>query len=161
MTTSPLLQVSLGNRRATKLLARALARHLSAGDLVILNGQLGAGKTFLVRALCRALALPESQAVMSPTFPLIRELPTTPPLVHADLYRLNTLNEAYDLGFEEYRDNGHVLLVEWGDRFAEALGPDALHLTITLDPRRAQLVSSGSRSEQLRLAVQADMKDPT
>lgn len=143
----------LPNRKATKRLARALALHLLPGDLIVLNGELGAGKTFLVRALCRALKLPERIAVVSPTFPLVRELPTDPPIVHADLYRLNDLEQAYELGLEEQREEGAILLVEWGDRFAAALGPDALSVTVQVDPRTVRLSANGSRSEQLLRAV--------
>lgn len=161
MTTRVPQQLPLPNRRATKILAQALARHLQGGDVVILNGELGAGKTFLVRALCRALMLPESIAVTSPTFPLIRELPTHPPIVHADLYRLETLEEAYDLGFEEFREQGCVLLVEWGDRFALSLGRDTLRLTIDVDPRQAQLAAEGPRSLQLMNLVGDTFRERT
>ncbi len=79
----------LPTRKATKRLGQALARALAPGDVVVLSGALGAGKTFLVRALCRALGLDESVRVVSPTFTLIRELPTVPAIAHADLYRLS------------------------------------------------------------------------
>src|SRR6185436_16158639 len=78
--------VALPTRRATRQLGRALARALQPGDAVILSGALGAGKTFLVRAVCRALGLGAGVRVVSPTFTLIRELDTVPRLAHADLY---------------------------------------------------------------------------
>lgn len=143
----------LPTRRSTQQLARALARALQPGDAVILNGALGAGKTFLVRALCRALGLPPSVRVVSPTFTLVRELPTTPPIAHADLYRLTGPDDARDLGLLELRQRGMVLLVEWGERYAEALGPDRLTLEISLGPRRASLHAAGARSEALRAAL--------
>ena len=147
------LWLELPNRRATKHLARALAASLTPGDAVILSGALGAGKTFLVRAVCRALGLTESVRVVSPTFTLVRELPTVPPVAHADLYRLTTPMDARELGLVELRDAGWVLLVEWGEAYAEALGPDRLALRIELGPRRAALAASGPRSEALRDAV--------
>jgi tRNA threonylcarbamoyladenosine biosynthesis protein TsaE len=151
--------LALPTRRATRRLGRALAQALAPGDAVILCGPLGAGKTFLVRGLCRALGLPEHEPVQSPTFTLVRELATKPKVVHADLYRLGSLEEAEQLGLLEQRDAGAVLIAEWAERFPEALGPDCLTLRIELGPRRAALSASGPRSgELLARAVQAALQ---
>jgi tRNA threonylcarbamoyladenosine biosynthesis protein TsaE len=149
--------LELPTRRATRQLARALARALQPGDAVILSGALGAGKTFLVRALCRALGLGPGVRVVSPTFTLIRELETVPRVAHADLYRLTRPDEAHELGLAELRERGMVLLVEWGEPHAEALGPDRLTLSIELTPRRARLRADGPRSEALRQSVIASL----
>jgi tRNA threonylcarbamoyladenosine biosynthesis protein TsaE len=146
-------RIELPTRRATQRLARALAAALRPGDAVILSGALGAGKTFFVRALCRALGLDEGVRVVSPTFTLVRELPTVPPVAHAALSRLTSPEDAHELGLAELRESGRVLLVEWGEAHAEALGPDHLLLAIELGPRRARLVASGARSEALRADV--------
>ena len=143
----------LATRRDTRRLARALAGALLPGDAVVLSGSLGAGKTFLVRAVCRALGLQSSVRVVSPTFTLIRELETQPPIAHADLYRLVDPEQTRELGLLELRDRGRVLLVEWGEQHAEALGPDRLTLHILLGPRRVSLHADGPRSELLRRAV--------
>lgn len=150
--------LDLPTRRATKRLARALASAIAPGDAVILTGALGAGKTFLVRALCRALGLDGNVRVVSPTFTLIRELPTVPPIAHADLYRLTSTGEANQLGLLELRDRGHILIVEWGERHVEAIGPDSLVLSISLAPRRAALTASGARSSVLRDQVTASFE---
>jgi tRNA threonylcarbamoyl adenosine modification protein YjeE len=147
----------LPSRRDTKRLARALAGALAPGDVVVLTGSLGAGKTFLVRALCRALGLAESVRVVSPTFTLVRELDTKPPIAHADLYRLADPEQTRELGLRELRDRGRVLLVEWGEQHAEALGPDRLSLRIELQPRRVLLRADGPRSEALRQAILASL----
>lgn len=139
----------LPTRRATKRLARNCARHLVAGDLLILSGNLGAGKTFWVRALCRALGLPERIAVTSPTFNLMNEITTEPPILHVDLFRLTSEREVADLGLREYRDLGHVVVVEWGEPYVEVLGGDALVMSLSLGPRRATLSSTGPRSRTL------------
>lgn len=145
--------IELPTRRATRRLGRALAQSLQPGDALILSGALGAGKTFLVRAICRGLGLDAGVRVVSPTFTLIRELETVPRVAHADLYRLASPDEAHELGLAELRERGMVLLVEWGEPHAEAMGPDRLTLAIELGPRRVRLVSDGPRSEALERAV--------
>lgn len=141
----------LPNRRATKLLARALAAQLTPGDLYVLSGPLGAGKTFLVRAVCRALGLDRAVRVVSPTFTLMHEYETVPPLVHADLYRLGTpedgpVDDSTLLALSEQRTEGRVLFVEWGAPFVDALGGDAVTITLDVSPRSARLASTGAGS---------------
>jgi len=153
MSDTAALWLELPTRRATRQLGRALARALQPGDAIILSGALGAGKTFLVRALCRALGLDVGVRVVSPTFTLIRELGTVPRVAHADLYRLTRAEDAYELGLVELREQGMVLLVEWGEAHAEALGPDRLTVAIELTPRRARLGADGPRSEALRQSI--------
>ncbi len=148
MTTSD-LQFELPTRRATQKLAQLVAPTLKPSDLLILSGPLGSGKTFFARALCRALGLPESQRVPSPTFTLVHEHETTPPLSHADLYRLQGPEQVRQLGLDSQRDDGRILLVEWGEPYVELLGGDALVLSLSLDPRRAAFSATGRRSSAI------------
>ncbi len=148
MTASE-LNFQLPTRRATQKLAQLLAPCLKPSDLLILTGPLGSGKTFFARALCRALGLPASQRVPSPTFTLVHEHDTKPPLSHADLYRLNGPEQVRQLGLDSQRDDGRVLLVEWGEPYIELLGGDALCLTLALDPRRAVFSATGRRSSAI------------
>jgi tRNA threonylcarbamoyladenosine biosynthesis protein TsaE len=135
--------VALPTRRATVRLARALAALVEPGDLVILTGDLGAGKTFFTRALARALGVPEGARVTSPTFTLVHELEARLPLVHADLYRLGDAGELAPLGLRERRAEGALLVVEWGEPYADALGGDAL--VVALAARGAASVGRDAR----------------
>jgi tRNA threonylcarbamoyl adenosine modification protein YjeE len=158
--------VELPNRRATIRLARALATHLRAGDLVVLDGGLGAGKTFLVRAMLRALGVGEAVPVPSPTFTLMneygRDVGARVPVVHADLYRLlgpMAEDSIADLGLRERRGDGWAVVVEWGGEHLGALGADAAHVELrvrgpmTVTPRSATLEGMGPRGEALARAV--------
>ena len=111
MTTSAEV-VSTGPAQ-TEAAAARLAAHLAPGDLLLVVGPLGAGKTTFVRGLHRGLAC--AGEVMSPTFQLVRIYPGRLQLAHADLYRLETTAQLAELGLDELLDQG-VLVVEWGDR---------------------------------------------
>ena len=115
------LAIALPTRRATVRLARAVAAALGPGDLLILGGDLGAGKTFFTRALCRALGLSPRTRVTSPTFTLVHEHETRLPVAHADLYRLRDPDELGELGLRERRGEGAVVVVEWGAPYEAAL----------------------------------------
>jgi tRNA threonylcarbamoyladenosine biosynthesis protein TsaE len=142
-------RIELPTRRDTKQLARCLAPALRPGDLVVLCGPLGSGKTFLVRALLRLLGVPEQVSVTSPTFTLVHEYEASLPLVHADLYRLKTAREVRQLGLDAMRDEGRTVLVEWGEPFIDVLGGDALLVTLSVEPRRAELESTGEAGARL------------
>ncbi len=143
------LIVDLPSRRSTTRLARSIAPRLAAGDLLILSGELGSGKTFFTRALCRSLGLPARIRVTSPTFALVHEHATVPPLLHADLYRLERAEDVRDLGLDCRREDGFLVIVEWGGAFLTPLGGDALELSFTTNPRRVELSASGIRSSAL------------
>ncbi|HTQ48886.1 MAG TPA: tRNA (adenosine(37)-N6)-threonylcarbamoyltransferase complex ATPase subunit type 1 TsaE [Polyangiaceae bacterium] len=139
---------ALRSRRDTTRLGATIARALEPGDLVVLAGDLGAGKTFLARAIARALGVPG--AVTSPTFTLVQEYETKrAPLLHVDLYRLRESKtpleqEIARLGLRERRAEGAILLVEWGEDAIDALGGDpslVVHLTITGDTTRSATLS--------------------
>jgi tRNA threonylcarbamoyladenosine biosynthesis protein TsaE len=139
---------TLQSRRDTRRLGSGVARVLSPGDLVIVSGELGAGKTFLVRAIARALGVDDP--VTSPTFMLMHEYRTNlAPLIHADLYRLlgSTFRfeaELAALGLRERRDEGAVVIVEWGEDAVSALGGApalCVSLAITGEQQRAATLS--------------------
>jgi tRNA threonylcarbamoyladenosine biosynthesis protein TsaE len=118
----------LRTRRDTRKLGAAIAGALRAGDLVILTGGLGAGKTFLVQAVVQAAGA--TSRVTSPTFTLVQEHRTERgTIVHADLYRLrgdsgSLASEVARLGLRERRGEGAIVLVEWGEDALDALGDE-------------------------------------
>ena len=102
---------------ATRAVGASLSKRLSVGDVVLLDGPLGAGKTTLVRGLVEALGF--DHAVRSPTFNLIQTFETVPPVMHADLYRVASYQ---GIGMEEYLES-HVCLIEWPDRAVGLIDP--------------------------------------
>ncbi|MGO2942502.1 MAG: tRNA (adenosine(37)-N6)-threonylcarbamoyltransferase complex ATPase subunit type 1 TsaE [Brevibacterium aurantiacum] len=111
--------------------AEALAGHLRAGDLLILSGNLGAGKTTFTQSLGRALGV--TGRITSPTFVIVREHPSSgdgPALVHVDAYRLSDAEELGDLDLDSELEES-ITVVEWGAGLAEQLSSDYLGVTIT------------------------------
>ncbi|MBI2389474.1 MAG: tRNA (adenosine(37)-N6)-threonylcarbamoyltransferase complex ATPase subunit type 1 TsaE [Deltaproteobacteria bacterium] len=160
------MDVALPTRRATIRLAHAIARALAPGDLIVLGGGLGAGKTFLVRAMLRALGVPDEIPVPSPTFTLMNEYGAEcrarVPVLHADLYRLlgasdeDLEHEIAELGIRARRGEGWAAIVEWGDDAFDALGGDGVRITISMErrgPRVAHLAGSGPRGVVLASAI--------
>lgn len=144
------LERSLPDKAATSRLAGELAPLLRGGDLLLLDGPLGAGKTFFTRALARALGLPADERVTSPTFTLVHQYATEPKLVHADLYRLTDDERGvFELGLLPERDDGGLLVVEWGLPFEQLLGGDALLLKLERQPRKAVVSATGPRSREV------------
>jgi tRNA threonylcarbamoyl adenosine modification protein YjeE len=102
----------------TEAAGEEFGKRLRKGDLLLLKGELGAGKTTFVRGLARGCG--SSALVASPTFQLVRIYPGRLQLAHVDLYRLESAGEVRDLGLEELLDQGAVV-VEWGDRLEATL----------------------------------------
>jgi tRNA threonylcarbamoyladenosine biosynthesis protein TsaE len=111
----------------TRALAFELAALSRSGDLLLLAGDLGAGKTAFAQGFGRALGIVEP--ITSPTFTLVRTYDEGRfPMIHVDVYRLDHLQELVDLGITELLDGDGVTLIEWGDAVAAALPPDFLEL---------------------------------
>jgi len=149
----PLDRIELGLRslRDTARLGRTLGATLQAGDLLLLEGGLGAGKTTLVQFIARALGVPRSVPVTSPTFEIVHEFSGHAPIIHADLYRLDPSESLEELGLLARLDDA-VVLVEWGARFTRELGDMGVLLEIALSAgsaRKCVLTARDPRGSRL------------
>lgn len=125
--------MSLTGSGETEAVGAALAACVRIGDVIALFGDLGAGKTTLARGLIRGLGF--DGEVPSPTFPIVIAYDPPDvilPFTHADLYRIDDPQDAGELGLDDARDHG-VLLIEWPERLGADLWPDALQLRIDRD----------------------------
>ncbi len=134
--------IRLADAEATVAFGRRLAARVRAGDVVTLAGPLGAGKTSIARGLLAALGL--AGEAPSPSFAIVQ--PYAPPevalpVLHVDLYRLDDPGEVEELGLEDERGDG-VLLVEWPGRAGAGVWPDALALTLTIAPDGARCLTA-------------------
>lgn len=145
----------------TQQLAEALAAVARPGDVVVLAGDLGAGKTAFVQGFGRGLGV--SDRITSPTFTLVHVYDGGRlPVHHLDVYRLEQISEALDLGLAEMLDEGGVVLVEWGDAITPVLPHDRLEVRLTFgdgdDDRQLALTLVGrtwaARAEQIEAALQ-------
>ena len=134
MGTTTSRELVTGSPEETEAAAARLARHVGRGDLLLLRGEMGAGKTTFVRGLARGMGV--AGDVMSPTFHLVRVYGGPVPLAHVDVYRLDAGADLEDLGLDELLDEGAVV-VEWGDRLAA--GPARRVAIEVLDERRRRL----------------------
>ena len=146
----------LRSEAETTALAAALAEALAPGDLVALEGDLGAGKTTFARGAIRALGVPEGIAVTSPTFALLHEYEGRIAVAHTDFYRLGGEAELEELGLDELLDRGAVLFVEWGRKFGWVGDRATLWVDLQIvsdDARRVRLTANGPRAEALLAAL--------
>ena len=142
--------MQLRGEAATERFGAALSTVLELGDVVGLEGRLGAGKTRLAGAIIAGLGWPPDQPVTSPTFALVQHYEARVPVVHADLYRIDDTDQVWALGLHESQPSS-ITIVEWGKKHAAALDA-ALWVTlgITDDTTRSvTLEPSGPRGEAI------------
>lgn len=137
--------IQIPNEAALPQAAREFAALMGDNTVFAFYGDMGAGKTTFINALCQALGV-DAEETASPTFALINEYrsDTTAELIyHFDFYRIESLEEALELGIEDYFDSGAICLIEWPERIAAALPDDTVTVQIKVndDDSRTMLIS--------------------
>ena len=119
----------------TMALAERLGQQASSGDIICLNGELGAGKTVFTKGFAKGLGVTDN--VVSPTFTIVQEYYSGRlPMYHFDVYRIDDPDEMYEIGYEEYFFGDGVTLIEWSGLIAELIPPEAASVLIEKDPER-------------------------
>lgn len=146
---------------ATEELGMAIGQELQGGEVITLIGELGAGKTCCVRGLAKGLGLSTNE-VTSPTFTIIQEYESQPPIVHVDLYRLESSVEIDEIGLSSYFDTQHVVIIEWADRIPATRVPkDRLSLQLTHGGRHSRhvtLQAFGPKSQVILTALMSQYR---
>jgi tRNA threonylcarbamoyladenosine biosynthesis protein TsaE len=146
----------------TRGLGQKIGKLLDQPLNIALIGDLGGGKTVFVQGLAKGLDVPADYYITSPTFTLINEYPGRLPLIHADLYRLETVDDLADIGLEELLYNQSILAVEWADRMADTLTDDYLSInfeTIDDHSRRISLIAYGQHGINLLKALEMGVQN--
>ena len=132
-------------------LGKRLAADLHPPQWVLLIGELGAGKTTLAKGLIAGLGVASMEDVLSPTFSLIHEYEGPPKVYHIDLYRLDRVPELETLGLDDLWDEAAIVLIEWGEKFAEQLPHQ---------PMEIHLRDVGEEEREIRVSRKDAKKDP-
>jgi len=142
----------LADAKATVRLGEDIARLCRPGDFILLAGELGGGKTTLVRGLARGLGVPDDVPVTSPTFGIVHEYSGRVELFHFDLYRISGEDELYEIGFDDYAAAGGVIVIEWPERLGSMKPAEFLMVTFAYSrdftAREATLTARGEAWRQ-------------
>lgn len=112
-------QKIVGNEEETSAVAAEFSQQLKTGDVVCLNGNLGSGKTFFVKSVCKEFLI---DTTSSPSFAIVNEYKGKQKITHIDFYRLKRVGELHDIGFEEYlSEMDSIVFIEWANMFEEVL----------------------------------------
>jgi tRNA threonylcarbamoyladenosine biosynthesis protein TsaE len=111
--------VIVESENETEKIAKSFAENLIPGDLILLNGELGSGKTFFVKSVCNNFGI---KNVASPSFTIVNEYSGDKKVYHFDFYRIKKVNELYDFGFEDYlNDINTIKFIEWANLWKEVI----------------------------------------
>ncbi len=150
-------QVDTVSAEETQRFGCWLGRIIGAPAVILLNGDLGAGKTCMTQGIARGLGVSENEAVTSPTYTLMNQYAGRLPLYHFDLYRLADRDELEELGLDDYLPGDGVAVVEWAERFPD-LCQDGLNIHIGhrgMDRRSIRVHAIGAGGERLLRALQS------
>lgn len=122
-------------------LGSKIAKQLKPGDLVALSGDLGAGKTTLVKGIAKGLGVKDYKYVNSPSFVLVKEYKGRIPLFHFDIYRLNNLKDIEGIGYEDYLGKRGVVVIEWAKKMSRILPKRYLDIALKIKAPNERLVT--------------------
>jgi len=144
------LGIRLNNLEETNKIGIKIGKLLSSGDILCLNGDLGAGKTTMTKSI--GIGLGVDEYITSPTFALINEYSGRIPVYHFDVYRLENAHELYDLGFDEYFYGNGVCIIEWADKIERMIPNERIVIDIEKgkieDERILHIRGYGNRYEE-------------
>jgi tRNA threonylcarbamoyladenosine biosynthesis protein TsaE len=123
-----MMQIKINGLEETKEFGIKLGKLLNSGDILCLNGDLGAGKTTLTKSI--GIGLGVTDYITSPTFALINEYEGRVPVYHFDVYRLENVEDLYDLGFDDYFYGKGISIIEWADKIEKLLPEERIVLDI-------------------------------
>lgn len=144
------LELVTGSSEETQEFGRRLGELAEPGDVFLMTGDLGSGKTCLTQGIARGLGVKEN--ALSPTFVIMREMHGRLPLYHVDLYRLDRWEETEDLGLDDYFYGNGVSVVEWAEKAIGLMPPERMMVRIDYlsdTERRMRLIPLGTRYEQI------------
>lgn len=129
-------------------LGEKIAKQLKLGDLIALSGDLGAGKTTLVKGIAKGLGVKDYRYVNSPSFVLVKEYKGRMPLFHFDFYRLNNLKDIEDIGYEDYLGRRGVVVIEWSSKMQRILPKRRLEITMKIRSSSRRVIKVSHQDER-------------
>lgn len=126
------MKITIEDKRHISSAVKQLLKRTGANKILAFYGSLGAGKTTIIKAVCRIIGAPD--LVTSPTFTLVNEYMTTDgePIYHIDFYRIKKKEEVFDFGIEEYFSSGHYCLLEWPELVEDILPDETVRIKVTV-----------------------------
>ncbi len=132
------MEILCKNEKETKEIAKAVAKLLAPGSILCLDGDLGAGKTTFTQYLCQALGY--DGYVNSPSYSIVNEYSNDIKINHLDVYRIYSVEELYEIGYEEYFFGEAITIVEWASKIKELIPEDSIWITIELGKEQNERV---------------------
>jgi len=134
----------INSEEATMAVAEEFSKHVKEGQVVCLNGNLGAGKTFFIKQVVKHYGITNAS---SPTFAIVNEYSSEKRVYHFDFYRINKINELYDIGFNDYiNDNDSIVFIEWAELFPEVLPSETINVNMILNEDSSRIIEINSNA---------------